>query len=182
MSGVHHDSVIRTDWLPVGLTRKQAQTLAGVLEERLKQEGTLNAIAHLGRNYRDRDALSVTAPGGWREGHGGSHTVKARGCAAFRERCRALGMQIVTEAGWNWNGRDLSAAPDAMTSGEIDTALIRLKGKPGTVRLRSGTRFSGSLDLYVAEFAPTGQRLFVTISGEPERRINLQLVDRIDPA
>jgi hypothetical protein len=179
---VQHDSLIRSDWLPLGLTRAKAITFAAVLEGRLRAEGTINAHNHLGRNYRDRDVVAVTAPAGWRTGHGGSHTVKTRGCAAFRDRCRAIGMQLAAEASHTWDGRDLSAAPDAMSTGAIDSALIALKGQRGSVRTRSGATSIGTLGVYVDEKAPFGQRLFVRISGTPELRINLQLVDRIDPA
>jgi hypothetical protein len=175
---IRHDSTIRSDWLTLGLTRKQAQTFAGVLEGQLQSEGTISEREHTGRNYRDRDQVAVTAPSGWRAGHPGSHTVKLRGCSAFRTRARAVASVIAIEAGYPWDGRDLTAATDAMTTGEIDAQLLALNGQRGMVRIRTGMSFTGILTTEI-EDGPIGQRIFAVVDG---RRINLALVDRINPA
>lgn len=96
MTRHRHDSRIRSEWLPIGVTRTEALGLVDALEAALEETGSIDRTAHAGRRGNDADRLSVTRPSGRYSSHvePGRYTVKIRGCDLFRARAKALAPAI----------------------------------------------------------------------------------------
>lgn len=133
---LQHDSHIRTDWLPMGLTRKQAQEFEAELQSRLADAGAFGG--HQTRNWRDQDYVAVTVPGSWKQTHGRGHTVKVRGCTQFRQEARVLGREIADEHGLRWANLADPRKLD-MPMHEIDTRLDRARDEGKIVLVYCGS-------------------------------------------
>lgn len=134
--GVNHDSHIRSDWLPIHVTRTVAKRFAEDLIAASAAEGVHLNGAHSGRRGGNPDSIGATTPLDWK----GKSTVKVRGCDGYRNGVYVIARRLAAEQGIRWGNEAFTLGnPDAeMTPNEIDYAIINAKLQGKIVRIYTG--------------------------------------------
>lgn len=136
--GVNHDGHIRSDWLPIRVTRTVAKRFAEDLAKAVEAEGVYSSYAHSGRREGGRtDFLNATTPSGMQ----GKSTIKVRGCDGYRAGVLKIAHRLAAEKNIRWGNEALTLGnPNAeMSVNDIDYAIINARRDSKVIRVYCGS-------------------------------------------